>query len=288
VTSRQRLAAIAAVVVAVAAGTLLTRNQSPSTSTATANAPVVVILMENKAYTSVVGSSLTPYINHTLIATGRTFTNYHSITKPSLPNYLAITSGGTNGCTSDTCATTITVNNIFNELRTSGASAKSYQESMPTNCSTLIHTSNDLYWRKHNPEVFYTDTHTACQADNVPLGSSFGTLADFNFVTPNICDDMHGNTNAGCPSGTNANISKGDTWLSTHVPQLVAAGAKVIVVWDEGTVGSDQVLCVEVGAGVTASKDGTRYDHFSLLAGLEGYFGVPKLQKASTATPLPI
>lgn len=266
------------------------RSQVTAANVSSVTAPIVVILMENKSYHSITTTSAAPYINNVLIPGGKEFTDYHSIEHPSLPNYLDITSGDNDGCTKDSCSVaSIGANNIFNQLQVAGLSAKSYDESMPTNCSTLSHTTNFLYWRKHNPEVFYTDDKAACATDDVPYSSlNLSNLPDFSFVTPNICDDMHGNTKAGCPSGTNANITKGDTWLSNNVPPLVNAGAEVIVVWDESTGTGSQVLCVETGPGVSAGRNSTRYDHFSLLAGLEDYFGVAQLQHASTATPLPI
>ena len=46
---------------------------------------------------------------------------------------------------------------------------------------------------------------------------------------------------------------------------------------------------MEAGLGVTAgAKNGTLYNHYSLLAGIEKHFGLPRLSNAQTATPLPI
>jgi len=46
---------------------------------------------------------------------------------------------------------------------------------------------------------------------------------------------------------------------------------------------------VEAGLGVAAgAKNGTLYNHYSLLAGIEKHFGLPRLSNAQTATPLPI
>ena len=59
--------------------------------------PVVVILMENHEYGSVAGAASAPYLNRTLIPSGTLFTNYYAVSHPSLPNYLALTVGGTCG-----------------------------------------------------------------------------------------------------------------------------------------------------------------------------------------------
>src|SRR6266545_6461726 len=56
-------------------------------------AHVIWIWMENHDYTSVVGNPRAPYENNALIGGCGLATNYHNITHPSLPNYLAATSG---------------------------------------------------------------------------------------------------------------------------------------------------------------------------------------------------
>jgi phosphatidylinositol-3-phosphatase len=55
---------------------------------------LVIIAMENKEYSTVVGSSAAPYINGTLIPDSVVFTQYYAEEHPSLPNYLLLTSAG--------------------------------------------------------------------------------------------------------------------------------------------------------------------------------------------------
>jgi hypothetical protein len=52
----------------------LSRPASPSVGS-----PIVLIVMENKDYSAVVGSPGAPYLNGTLIPIGRLFTNYHGV-----------------------------------------------------------------------------------------------------------------------------------------------------------------------------------------------------------------
>ena len=61
---------------------------------------VYVIIMENKEYGSIVGSSAAPYLN-SLIARYGEATNLYAETHPSEPNYIALTSGGLQGTNSD-------------------------------------------------------------------------------------------------------------------------------------------------------------------------------------------
>src|SRR5260370_23861570 len=61
---------------------------------------VFVIMMENTSYTSLIGNPNAPFIN----ATSQNFgsaANYFGVTHPSQPNYIAATSGSTNGVTGD-------------------------------------------------------------------------------------------------------------------------------------------------------------------------------------------
>src|SRR5216117_1519448 len=53
---------------------------------------VIWLWMENHSYGEVVGSSSAPYLASLARACGLA-TNYHNITHPSLPNYIAATSG---------------------------------------------------------------------------------------------------------------------------------------------------------------------------------------------------
>ena len=54
--------------------------------------------------------------------------NYYGVTHPSQPNYIAATSGSTNGVTADT-DTTIDVPNIVDQLESHGKSWKAYMQS---------------------------------------------------------------------------------------------------------------------------------------------------------------
>src|SRR5260370_8194047 len=55
---------------------------------------VIVILMENEEYSSIIGDPSAPYIN-SLAAGGALATQYDAVSHPSLPNYLALTAGAT-------------------------------------------------------------------------------------------------------------------------------------------------------------------------------------------------
>jgi hypothetical protein len=96
---------------------------------------VVWIWMENKGYSQVIGITSAPYSN-TLVRQCGTATRYASVGGPSLPNYIGATSGDTQGISDDGAPSghPLTVDNLFRQVRASGRSERSYEESMPGNC----------------------------------------------------------------------------------------------------------------------------------------------------------
>ncbi|HEY3766461.1 MAG TPA: alkaline phosphatase family protein [Gaiellales bacterium] len=236
--------------------------------------PIIMIMMENKHYTDIVGSSSAPYIQ-SLIAQGTLFTNYEAA-PGSLPDYLANTSGLT-GSTSGS-------NNIFNQLQGLGVSWGEYEEAMPSTCFTGADTGE--YKKEHNPAVYYNDitsNPSAC-ANVLPFTAFDPThLRAFSYVVPDLADDMHDGASRG------AEIAAGDAWLSAHVPAMLNAGAEVILTWDEGSASDEHVATIAIGGtAAVGAKDATAYTHPGLLAGLEDAWGLPLLNAAQTATPLPI
>jgi phospholipase C len=261
--------------------------QSSVAGDATSIQSVVLIVMENHEYSSVVGSSDAAYINRRLIGHGKLFTSYDAVSHPSLPNYLAMTSGSTDGTqgTDSITAGEISRNNLFHQLARAGIRWRVYEESLPSACDSAVvsGTSPGFYALKHDPAMAYADiANTTLCRRVLPLSRLDPTrLRSFSVVTPNECNDMHS-----CP------ISTGDRWLRNVVPPLLDHGATVIVTFDEGSTsagGGGHVLTVEDGAGVRpGSRNSSGFDHDSLLAGLERYFGVGRLRAATTARPLPI
>jgi hypothetical protein len=250
-------------------------------------APVVLIVLENHETSAILGSSEAPYLNHTLIPAGRMFTNYAAVTHPSLPNYLAMTSGSTQGKvgTDSVYAGEIHARNLFGQLSRAHVRWRSFQETMPSPCYRGYAAGTDprQYALKHDPAMIYADIANSRRCRRVvPLSEMNPThLPSFSFVTPNLCNDMH-----------SCGVAVGDRWLGRHVPALLKNGAIVIVTFDEGSSdlgGGGNVLTLEVGRGMLAGDTvGRVYDHYSLLAGLEDRFGLRRLGRARSATPLPI
>jgi phosphatidylinositol-3-phosphatase len=262
------------------------KNQSSPSPRTSPRPLIAVIVMENHEYESIIGSSCCPFIN-SLVGQGMLFTNYHAVAHPSLPNYLAMTSGGTNGKggTDSITAGEINVENVFQQLSKAGLTWNAYQESMPSPCykGTTAGNAPFAYALKHDPAMTYGSIANTSLCNRVVPATGISLLPDFSFITPNLCYDMHS-----CPAGS------GDTWLRANVGALVSAlgpTGRVILTWDEGTTGAGgggHVVALELGPGVPVGRDPTPFDHYSLLAGIESTFGLPRLQKAAGATPLPL
>src|SRR5437899_5214210 len=89
---------------------------------------VFVIMMENTSYTSLIGNSNAPWINFAAQTYGLA-TNYTGVAHPSQPNYIAATSGSTNGVTDDSDVT-IDVPNIVDQLEAHHKTWKAYMQSL--------------------------------------------------------------------------------------------------------------------------------------------------------------
>lgn len=244
---------------------------------------VIWILLENKAYTQVVGARSAPYINSLAKECGLA-THYYAISHPSLPNYIALTSGSTQGITDDNdpSAHAITSANIFSQLR---GNWQSLEESMPSNCR--LFDSGD-YAVRHNPAAYFTNLRDACGARDVPLPSAPHLSARFTLITPNVCNDMHS-----CP------ISTGDTWLSSFLPKILHSssylqgGAAVFITWDEADYtsnysnsGSHVPTLVISPTTPAGTRSPTRFTHYSLLRTTEEMLGLRCLAAACRAASM--
>ena len=109
------------------------------------------------------------------------------------------------------------------------------------------------YAAKHNPQVFFTDTNGGNDATTAnPLSSHYaplqqfftdlenGTVADYNWITPNQYNDQHTTLSAGYKglTGDAAKILQGDDFLRQIVPVIMASKAYqdngvIILWWDE-------------------------------------------------------
>jgi hypothetical protein len=267
---------------------------------------VYVIMMENTGYDSLIGNPNAPWINAAAAHDGLA-TNAYGVTHPSQPNYIALTSGSTNGVANDN-DTTIDVPNIVDQLEAGGKTWRDYQQSLSLCATKLDHAcGNQLYERKHNPFVSYLDVQTnpARMANVVDLSEMATDLAsgdapDFAFIAPDQCHDMHGRGGGGpsdpCDfSQVQSLIATGDAFLSSTVGMITSSSAwtgnsLIVITWDESDFtnsgpfgfGDTSGCCDAVPGGghvvtltISHSDHASRtsdinYNHYSILATIEG------------------
>jgi len=216
---------------------------------------VFVIMMENTSYDDLLSPSNpnTTFIQQ-LAANNGLATNYFGVTHVSLPNYIAATSGQTWGSNSDDVAQAPLFDhqNLVDQLEAAGVSWKAYMEDLPAPGDLVNQTPDGLYVRKHDPFLMYPDVYNnpARAGKVVPLTQlstdlSTGNVPQFVWITPNICNDMHGGASS-CPfpnSPTDALqaalYKDGDNFLRTWVGLITHSKAwtghsAIFITWDEG------------------------------------------------------
>ena len=232
---------------------------------------------ENHSYKQVIG----PAKYQTALA-GRCglASNDYAITYPSLPNYVALTSGTvpsniagrdctpSGGCVTDRPS-------IF----TQSGSWKVYAESMPTPCS-----------RQNTPDGLYVPRHTAAptspgwwrvrrrtcrwarrRRERCTMISPSGALPRFALIAPNTTDDAHG----GC-------LTCADNWLARWMPAIINSRAyqsgstAVFITYDSDNGGSqNHVATIVVAPAVPkGTVVETRFTHYSLLRTEEDILGI--------------
>ncbi len=266
---------------------------------------VFLIVMGKENWASISGNAAAPYINNTLLPMAAHAEQYYNPpgNHPGLPNYLWLEAGTNFGILADGDPSVYhqsTTNHLVTLLNNASISWTSYQEDIDGSVCPL--TATNQYIPEHNPMVYFDDVtntnstgSTYCIANVRPFTELAGDLQSnvvtrYNFITPNLCDDMTGG--AGCPGGSL--ITQGDTWLSNNIPVIMNSKAYknngvIFITWDQGD-GSDGpvgmiVLSKLAKAGGYSST--VHYTHSSTLLTIQELLNVsPLLGDAANATDL--
>jgi phospholipase C len=235
-----------------------------------------------------------PYIN-SLLTMGSHAEQYYNppLNHPSLPNYLWIEAGDSLGVIDDNDPPfhlLSTTDHLVDYLERADITWKAYEEDIDgTSCPMSV---SATYAPKHDPFVYFTDINdnlnpsaARCLAHVRPYSElandlSSGSLARYNFITPNLCHDTH-----------DCSVAAGDAWLMANLPPILASPAytgdgAVFVTWDEGEDGDGPIgMIVMSPKAKVGYSNAIRYDHGSLLKTLQEIFGVgPLLRHASDPT----
>lgn len=247
---------------------------------------VVVVVMENKEDRMVLGAPGAPYLTRLARTYARVPRSY-AISHPSLPNYLALTSGSTQGVTSDCTDCRVDAPSIVEQLEARRISWKAYMQGMPTRC--FAGASAAGYAKKHDPFAYYDAVArdpSRCRKivpyRELAADLRGGRLPTFAWITPDLCNDSH-----------DCDVRTGDRFLAQLVPLLlrgVGPRGFVVVTYDEGDTSRGCCGLAHGGriATVVAGPDvrgGFRHrgavDHYGTLGTIEKALGLPPLGRAA-------
>jgi phosphatidylinositol-3-phosphatase len=235
---------------------------------------VFVILMENHNWTGdgnldIKGNPAAPYINKTLLPMASHAEHYYNPpgNHPSLPNYLWLEAGTNFGIYNDNPPSQdhqSTRKHLVTQLENAGISWKSYDENITGKVCPLVDSGgidpdgSPYYGVRHDPFVYFDDVtnhldphSTHCIKHVRPftelaLDLKSKNVASYNFITPNVCDDMHDN----CAGDR---IAHGDRWLSRNIPTILKSsafqhGGAIFITWDEANSGDGPIGMIVLSA----------------------------------------
>lgn len=257
---------------------------------------IFVILLENHDWSAFKDSPSAPYINLTLLPMASHCEQYYNPSglHPSLPNYLWLEAGTNFGIYDDDPPASnhqSTTNHLTTLLHNAGIAWRAYQEDIMAGYVPLEDTNS--YAVRHNPFVYFDDvTGTNNPADAYGIAHirpytelaadlTNNTVARYNFITPNVCDDGHDT----CAPQNDA-VRQTDDWLANEVPKILRSPAysncgAIFITWDEGEGGNDDgplgLIVVSPLARGGGYFNNIHYSHSSLLRTIQETFGVPPL-----------
>lgn len=246
----------------------------PSAAGTPATGSIFVVAMENKSLDQALSAPYTA----SLAARALVATNYHAVSRPSLPNYLALTSGSTWDIRADLYRS-LPGPDLGAQLTAAQLPWRAYMEDMGTDCRR----NAAGYAVKHDPFAYFGDS---CPANVVPLSELDTDLQGqtplrFVWITPNLCH-----------AGHDCGLAAGDTWLATIVPPVTASAAwrangLLAIVWDEGTATDNHTALLLLRPGGAPGSTDVFYTHYSLLATIESRLGLGRLGEAASAPLIP-
>ncbi len=210
-------------------------------------------------------------------------TNWTALTHPSLPNYIGIVSGSTQGVTDNNPPSShpLAGPTVFGQAIAAGRTAATYAEGMTSNCML---TNTGRYAVKHNPWAYFTAERSQCGTDDVPTTRlaadiSAGALPNVGMVVPDLCHDAHD-----CPLAT------ADAWFENLMTQVYAGPdwksghlAVVLTADEDDKASGNKVLTVVMHPSLAGKVVTTPLTHYSLTRFYADVAGVGRLNAAAAA-----
>jgi hypothetical protein len=264
----------------------LTASVGPSVAAAAGAPHVMVVMMENKNFSEVIGQSNQPYTNSLASHYGLATQSY-GFGHPSLPNYLTIASGSNQGVTDDNDPSSHSfrgVTTIADQLAAAGFSARAYAENLPGNPAT----NSGNYAVRHVPWPYFPGAAISLNNSSSLTGDLNGSSPpDFVWYTPNLINDEH-----------DGSVQQGDAFLRSFIPSVQSTawyrqGGQVIITWDEadsdnsgingGNGGHVPTIVVSAANAVHPVQDSARVDTAGILRSIEDRYGLSHLANAANS-----
>ncbi|MDX2346559.1 MAG: alkaline phosphatase family protein [Legionella sp.] len=228
-----------------------------------------------------------PYFK-SLTKKGAYLSQFYAETRPSQPNYIAMTAGDTYGV-QDNKIHDLDVTHIADLLESKGKTWKAYNEDYPGNC--FLGKKQDKYRRKHNPFISYTNISSnpsrcvqhVVDAKELWRDIKAQEIPDYSFYVPN-------NDNNGHDKG----IAFADKWLEKTFGPLLEneqfmKDMLFVITFDESTRASpNHIYTLLLGDHIIPGKiNHTRHNFYSLLRLIEEEMNLGTLHKKdATATQI--
>ncbi len=202
---------------------------------------------------------------------------------------MALFSGSTQGVVTDGIYN-LAGQNLADQLEAHGKTWQVVAQNAPLACFTGAVASDGedgtgTYARKHKPAISFTDISASpARCSRITNFTHFDpAAADFSFIAPNLCNDMH-----------DCSVATGDAFLQNFVPAILNSSALqqngvLFIVWDEGegVLSSNQVMALIIANDVPPGfQSAIAHNHYSLLRTIEDTWGLGCLNQTCTANNL--
>ncbi|NUK24618.1 acid phosphatase [Streptomyces lunaelactis] len=242
---------------------------------------IVVVVEENRSYSSIIGNSEAPYLNE-LARWGASLTKFTAITHPSQPNYLGLFSGSTQGVSDNSCPHTFRASNLASQLRQADLTFAGYSQSLPfvgfTGCTS------GAYVRRHNPWVNFSNVPASVNLPWSAFPRDYADLPTVSFVIPDVENDMH-----------DGSVSQADTWLRDNLGRYarwaMTHNSLLVVTWDEDENEdgeANQIPTFLVGEQVRPGDYAEVNNLHGLLRTLLDAYGLPAIGHSANARPIDV
>jgi hypothetical protein len=236
---------------------------------------VFIIVLENTDYDRAIRA---PFLHH-LTTRGALLTDFHAITHPSYPNYLAMVTGSTLGIR-DNRPKDLEATSLVDLLEPAGVSWKVYAEDLLSPCFLGSTSPDGLYVRKHEPYISLRPIQAnparcarIVNAAQLSIDLAQDALPQYSLYVPNVRHDGH-----------QTDIREADAWLQAFLtpllldPHFMRRNLLVVTFDEDSGSAGHHIYTVLVGDMVQPGAiNGNVYTHYSLLRLIEDNYGVGTL-----------